>query len=75
MFKYDEISDILEKLDIDLTTLELRCKFWKKPHEFEKVGELRLSAKERINKIKRIKEEAENNKDQLLEDEKKFLIY
>ena len=26
----DEISDILEKLDVDLTTLKLKCKFFKK---------------------------------------------
>ena len=36
MFKYDEISDILEKLDIDLTTLELRCKFWEKHTSLKK---------------------------------------
>ena len=45
----DEISDILEKLDIDLTTLELRCKFWEKPHELEKEGE-RKKEKERKQK-------------------------
>ena len=27
----DEISDILEKLDVDLTTLRLKCKFFEKP--------------------------------------------
>ena len=32
----------------------------------KKKGELRLSAKERINEIKTLKEEAENNKDKLL---------
>ena len=30
----DEISDVLEKLDVDLTTLELRCKFCEKPYNF-----------------------------------------
>ena len=32
----------------------------------KKKEELRLSAKERINEIKTLKEEAENNKDKLL---------
>ena len=32
----DEISGILEKLDLNLTALELRCSFCKKPHDFEK---------------------------------------
>ena len=32
-----------------------------------KKKELRLSAKEKINEIKRLKEEAENNKDKLLD--------
>ena len=48
----DEIYDILEKLDVNLTTLELRCIFCEKPHDFEKETELRLSAKEKINEIK-----------------------
>ena len=63
----DEINDILEKLDVNLTTLELRCIFCEKPHDFEKERELRLSTKEKINEIKRLKEEAENNKDKLLD--------
>ena len=32
----DEISDILEKLDVSLTTLELRCKFHKSHMIFKK---------------------------------------
>ena len=63
----DEINEILEKLDVNLMTLELRCIFCEKPHDFEKERELRLSAKEKINEIKRLKEEAENNKDKLLD--------
>ena len=47
---------MLEKLDVDLTTLELRCRFCEKPYDFEKERELRLSAKERINEIKILKE-------------------
>ena len=47
---YDEINDILEKLDVNLTTLELRCIFSKKPYDFKKGQELRLSAKEKKNK-------------------------
>ena len=61
----DEIKRILEKLDVDLTTLELGCKFCEKPHDFEEERELRLSAKERINEIKSLKEEAESIKDKL----------
>ena len=29
----DEINHILEKLDVDLTTLRLTCKFFEKPYE------------------------------------------
>ena len=47
----DEISNILEKLDVHLTTLELRCKLCQKPHDFVKERKLRLSAKEKINEI------------------------
>ena len=47
----------LRQLDVDLTTVELRCRFFEKPHDFEKEKELRLSAKERINEIKTLKEE------------------
>ena len=31
----DRISNILEKLDVNLITLELRCIFCEKPHNFE----------------------------------------
>ena len=40
------MDNILEKLDVNLTTLELRSRFSQKPHDFEKERELRLSAKE-----------------------------
>ena len=43
---------MLEKLDVGLTTLELRRRFCEKSYDFEKERELRLSAKERINEIK-----------------------
>ena len=68
---HDEINNILEKLDVDLTTLITKCKFFLKPYEYdsiEKEQELRILAKERINEIKRLKEEAENNKAELLDD-------
>ena len=55
----DEINDILEKLDVNLTTLKLRCIFCGKPYDFKKERELRLSAKEKINKIERLKEKVE----------------
>ena len=60
----DEIIDILEKLDENLTTLELRCRFCKKSYDFEKEIELRLSAKEKINEIERLKEDVKNQKDE-----------
>ena len=41
----DEISNILEKLDVHLTILELRCRFCEKPYDFEKERKLWLSAK------------------------------
>ena len=44
---HDEINDILEKLDVDLMTLELRCKFLEKAHDFEEQIELTLSAKKK----------------------------
>ena len=31
----DEVNDILEKLDVDLTTLITKCKFFEKPYDFE----------------------------------------
>ena len=62
----DEINDVLEKLDVNLTTLELRCIFCEKPYDFRKERELRLSTKEKINKIEVLKEKLENNKHELL---------
>ena len=32
----DEISSILEKLDVYLTTLRLKCKFFEKPYDSER---------------------------------------
>ena len=54
----DEINDILEKLDVDLRTLRLKCNFFEKPYEYnsiEKERELRILAKKkkRNRKIKR----------------------
>ena len=43
---YHEISDILEKLDVNLTTLKLRCRLRKKKNNSEKERQLRLLAKE-----------------------------
>ena len=47
-----EISNISETLDVDLTTSLLRCEIFK---NFERERELGLSAKEKINKIERLK--------------------
>ena len=62
----DEINNILAKLDVNLKTLEVRCIFCEKQFSFRKERELRLSAKENINKIERLKEEVENKEDELL---------
>ena len=62
----DEINNILAKLDVNLTTLEVRCIFCEKQFSFRKERELRLSPKENINKIERLKEEVENKEDELL---------
>ena len=55
-----------------LTTLIIKCEFFEKPFNFEcveKERELRVLAKnKRINEIKWLKEEAEINKDELLDD-------
>ena len=49
----DEISNISETLDVDLTTSLLKCEIFK---NFERERELGLSsAKEKINKIERLK--------------------
>ena len=48
----DEISNISETLDVDLITSLLRFEIFK---NFERERELGLSAKEKINKIERLK--------------------
>ena len=63
----DETNDIWEKLDVSFTTIELRCIFCEKPYDFKKERELRLSAKEKINKLEGLKEEVEDNEDELLD--------
>ena len=68
----DEMSNISENLDVDLTTLILRCEIFK---NFEREREVGLSAKEKINKIERLKEEVQNNEDKLLDKKLKFLNY
>ena len=45
----DEANYILEKLDVNLTTLELTCIFCERSNNFKKERELRLSAKGKIN--------------------------
>ena len=67
----DEINDILEKWDVDLRTLRLKCKFFEKPYEYnsiEKKRELRILAKKKKKETERLKEEAENNRDELSND-------
>ena len=48
----DKISNILEKLDLNLTTLEIICRFCEKPPNFEEERKLRLSAKAKKMKKK-----------------------
>ena len=33
----DEINHILEKLDVDLTTLMTKCEFFQKPYEYNSI--------------------------------------
>ena len=63
----NEINYNFEKLDISLTTLDLRCIFCEKACNFKKERELRLSAKEKINNTEGLKEEVENNEGELLD--------
>ena len=53
-------------LYVNLTTLEVKCIFCEKPYDFKKERELRLLAKEKIKKKEGLKEEVENNEDELL---------
>ena len=73
-----EINDILEKLDVYLTSLILKCKFFEKPYEYDSIkkeGKLRILVKEKVNKIERLKEEVNNDEDELLVGEtKKFKL-
>ena len=55
----DEINYILENLAVNLTTLKPRCIFWGKPYDFEKERKLRLSPKEKVNRIEGLKEKVE----------------
>ena len=53
----------------------LKCKFFEKPYEYDSIKKerkLRTLAKERINEIKRLKEEVKNNEDKLLDNETKI---
>ena len=71
----DEINDILEKLDVDLTTLRLKCEILKKPYEYnsiKKERKLRVLAKKRTNEKERLKEEVKSNEDKLLDGETKI---
>ena len=63
------MSNISENLDVDLTTLILRFEIFK---NFEREREVGLSAKEKMNKIERLKEEVQNNEDKLLDKKTKI---
>ena len=51
----DQLNSILEKIDVNLTILKLRFIFCGKPYDFQKERKLRLSAKEKINRIEILK--------------------
>ena len=71
-----EINNILGKFNVDLAILRLKCELFEKPCEYnsiKKERKLRILAKERINEIKRLKEEVKNNEDKLLDDEIKII--
>ena len=55
------------KVFANLQTLELTCIFRKRPYDFRKEGEFRLSTKEKMNKIEGLKEEVQNKEDELLD--------
>ena len=70
----DEVNNILEKLDVNLTTLITKCNFFEKSDGFEcveKDRELRILTKNK-NEIKRLKEEVKNSEDKLLDSETKI---
>ena len=72
----DEINNILGKFNVDLAILRLKCELFEKPCEYnsiKKERKLRILAKERINEMKRLKEEVKNNEDKLLDDETKII--
>ena len=72
----DEINHILEKLDVDLTTLILTSNFFEKLYEYDSIKKerkLRILAKEKVNKAERLKEEVKNDEDELLDGETKIL--
>ena len=51
----DNKSDTLEELDVDLTTLELKCKFFEnfeKPHDFKTEKKLNYYEKKKYMKQK-----------------------
>ena len=59
----NEINNILEKLDADLTTLITKCKCSEKPYDFEcveKGRELRIFAKNKSKWNKNIKRRSWN---------------
>ena len=73
----DEINNILGKLYVHLATLRLKCEFFEKLIEYNSIKmerNLRILAKKkkRINEIERLKEEAKNNEDKLLDGETKI---
>ena len=71
----DETNNILGKLNVDLATLGLKCEFFEKRIECNSIKmerNLRILTKKRINGIKRLKEEAKNKEDKLLDGETKI---
>ena len=72
-----EINDILKDLDFELKHGILKNRYFKRQNTYEYEIKLRFAAKEKINKIERLKEEVRYNEDILLNTDteiSKFLI-
>ena len=68
----DEINDAVKNLEFNLEHGTFKKRYFKKSNSCEDRTKLRLSAKEEINEVGRLKEEVGNNEDKLLNAETKI---
>ena len=68
----EEINDISKNLQFELEHGTLKNRYFKKLNRREGRIKLRLSEKEEINEIEKLKEEVKNNEDELLNAEIKI---